>query len=128
VETVRGYPSVEAQAYIDWRISMDRTRFASQLADLPVEQAVQPEPQPRCHRAVTHHSFALAVAGLAAFAAVACLPAPMPGTASRAAGFPTGDPPPIPREFGSIDEIETSSERAIDVLDACFDPFDIAMP
>lgn len=103
---------------------MDRTRHSGQLTNPSVEQPAQA----RIHQSMTHRSFAVAVAGFAAFAAVACLPAPMPGTAARATGFPTGDPPPIPREFGGIDEIDAPRERAIDVLDACFDPFDIAMP
>lgn len=109
---------------------MHRTRFADSMTGLPDDQAAQAPTleQTRCHQPSTHRTFAVAVAGLAAFAAVACLSAPMPSTGSRAAGFPTGDPPPIPREFAATDEVVTPREHAIDVIDACFDPFDIAMP
>jgi hypothetical protein len=101
---------------------MERTHLAGHTANPPGEHSAQA----RCHQPTTHRTFALAVAGLAAFAAVACLPVPLPGTASRAAGFPTGDPPPA--DIPARDDVFSSRGHAIDIVEACFDPFDIAMP
>ena len=103
---------------------MDRNRLSGRLANLSGEQATQ-QPQPACHRPSSHRCFALAVAGLAAFAAVVCLPTPMPGTGSRAAGFPTGDPPhaghiqtddypPLAPDFDHNFDIEDWSYRPLD--------------
>jgi hypothetical protein len=104
---------------------MDRNRLSGRLADLSVEQAPQ-QPQAICHRPSSHRCFALAVAGLAAFAAVSCLPAPLPGTASRPTGFPTGDPPhagrihtdddypPFAPDFDHHFDIEDWSYRPLD--------------
>jgi hypothetical protein len=95
---------------------MDRNRLSSNQAGRQADG----------HRPTSHHSFALAVAGLAAFAAVACLPAPMPGMASRAAGLPTGDPP----RAGHIETTDDSPPLAsdIDFDDWFYYPLDSAMP
>jgi hypothetical protein len=104
---------------------MDRNRLSGRQADLSVEQAPR-LPQPHGHRPGPHRAFALAVAGLAAFAAVACLPAPMPGMASRATGYPTGDPP----RSGLVgtDEDTPAPARPVDLFDGCYYPLDAAMP
>src|SRR5258706_471950 len=102
---------------------MDRNRLSGRLANLPVEQAPQ-LPHSGCHSTSTHRTFAMAIAGLAAFAAVACLPTPMPGTASRATGFPTGDPP---RSGLTASEVDAPpAERIPDIIEGCFDPFDFS--
>jgi hypothetical protein len=71
-------------------------------------------------------TFSLAVAGLAAFAAVACIPAPVPGMASRATGFPTGDPPRGGHTATTDDNAPLASDINFD--DWCYHTFDSALP
>lgn len=98
--------------------------LADRVAELPAEQASR-YLQRDGHHPTTHRSFTLAVAGLAAFAAVACLPAPAPGTASRASGFPTGDPPRAGHVETTDDSPPLTSD--IDFDDWCYDLLDSAV-
>jgi hypothetical protein len=105
---------------------MAGVRFLDYLAGLPVDQAAQ-LPRRGSRLTTVRRALTLAVGGLVALATIACQPSPMPGTASRATGFPTGDPPTHELSADALD-IDARREHPVYVIEGCFGQYDALIP